>query len=115
MAGEPHIAPETRRGLSGRGIDATGAPAFRPPGRVTLAQQLSGGTYNAVYRVDMSHGESVVLRAAPLPEQQGQSDALAMRNEYAASPFMATLGPLTPRMIAADFTHQIVPRDYVFQ
>jgi aminoglycoside phosphotransferase (APT) family kinase protein len=38
-----------------------------------------------------------------------------MRNEYAASPFMAALGPVVPRIIAADFTHQVVARDYVFQ
>jgi aminoglycoside phosphotransferase (APT) family kinase protein len=38
-----------------------------------------------------------------------------MRNEYAAAPYFAALGPLVPRTLAVDFTHQLVDRDYVFQ
>jgi aminoglycoside phosphotransferase len=38
-----------------------------------------------------------------------------MRNEYAALPFLAPLGSLVPRVLAADFTHQLLDRDYLVQ
>lgn len=38
-----------------------------------------------------------------------------IRNEYASLPYLAALAPLLPRVLAADFTHEIVGRDYMVQ
>lgn len=38
-----------------------------------------------------------------------------MRNEHASLPFLASIARLLPRILMADFTHQIVERDYLFQ
>ncbi len=38
-----------------------------------------------------------------------------MRSEYAAAPWLVGLGPLVPRVVGADFTHQVVDRDYLVQ
>ena len=38
-----------------------------------------------------------------------------MRNEHASTPYFAPIAELTPRTLAADFTHQLIGRDYMFQ
>jgi aminoglycoside phosphotransferase (APT) family kinase protein len=38
-----------------------------------------------------------------------------MRNEHASVPYLAGVGPLVPRTLAVDFTHQLIARDYLFQ
>jgi aminoglycoside phosphotransferase (APT) family kinase protein len=38
-----------------------------------------------------------------------------MRNEYAAVPYFAPISELLPRIHFADFTHQIIGRDYMFE
>ncbi len=57
----------------------------------------------------------LVLRAAPPPGSQGQPSASDLRNEYAAGPFLAVLGPLVPTTLFADFTHQVLARDWLLQ
>ncbi|WP_156096451.1 phosphotransferase family protein [Amycolatopsis jejuensis] len=38
-----------------------------------------------------------------------------MRNEYLSAPYFAPIAPLLPRTLVADFTHQVIGRDYVLQ
>ncbi len=38
-----------------------------------------------------------------------------MRNEHASVPYLAPIAALMPSTLAADFTHQIIGRDYLFQ
>jgi aminoglycoside phosphotransferase (APT) family kinase protein len=38
-----------------------------------------------------------------------------MRREHSIQPYLAPLGPLVPQILWADFTHQIIDRDYLFQ
>lgn len=68
------------------------------------------GTYNNTYRVDRDGEDPVYLRIAP--ERTARD---AMRNEHAATPFLSALGALIPRTLAADFTHQLLDRDYMVQ
>ncbi|MFF1630122.1 MULTISPECIES: phosphotransferase family protein [unclassified Streptomyces] len=56
-----------------------------------------------------------ILRIAPEPERQFTSERALMRNEYASLPYLTALAPLMPRVLAADFTHEIVGRDYMVQ
>ncbi|MDQ2835993.1 MAG: aminoglycoside phosphotransferase family protein [Actinomycetota bacterium] len=81
-------------------------------GQVT---EIGIGTYNNTYRVDVQGREPVILRVAPRPALQGAAGKQAMRNEYAALPFLAPLGVRVPRTIAVDFTHQLLDRDYLVQ
>jgi aminoglycoside phosphotransferase (APT) family kinase protein len=83
--------------------------------RVASAVECGWGAYNSTYRVDIGAERPVVLRVAPPPAKQFRSERELMRNEYAALPFLAALGPLLPRTLAVDFTHEIVGRDYLFQ
>lgn len=92
------------------------ARAFGHTCEVQAIQELGGGEMNNAYRITLAQGD-VVLRVAPANDHpllfKHERDLL--RTEYAVQPFLAPLGPLVPSMLMADFTHQIINRDYLFQ
>ncbi|WP_326833779.1 aminoglycoside phosphotransferase family protein [Amycolatopsis rhabdoformis] len=87
---------------------------FGPGTQVREATELGWGGYNTTYRVELGDGP-VILRVAPEPERQTRIEWQFMRNEYLAAPYFAPIAHLLPRTIAADFTHEVIPRDYVVQ
>ncbi len=104
-----------QQGISGEDIEAMCRRAFGADARVTRAVELGVGTFNSTYRLDLEGGDAVMLRVAPRRAAGGSTGPDGMRNEHAAGPYFATLGALIPRTLAADFTHQIVDRDYMIQ
>jgi aminoglycoside phosphotransferase (APT) family kinase protein len=93
-------------------IEAMCQRAFGAGVPVKSVVELDGGMYNNTYRVDVGKDCPVILRVAPEPARQYRIEQSLMRKEYASVPFIA---PMMPRMLAADFTHEIIDRDYVFQ
>src|SRR5215469_13372743 len=89
--------------------------AFGEERQVELAKELGGGLYNNTYLVHISRMQPVILRVGPHPARQFRIESNLMRNEYASLPFLAPISPLLPRILMADFTHQILERDYLFQ
>lgn len=83
--------------------------------RIDSVGELPWGSYNTAYRVDFDAGDPVVLRVAPTPDRQFRAEAAMMRNEYAAAPYFAPVADLLPRILFADFTHQLIGRDYLFE
>jgi aminoglycoside phosphotransferase (APT) family kinase protein len=56
------------------------------------------------------------LRVAPPANPAPYWDDVAlMRREHAVQPYLAALGHLVPPLLFADFTHQALDRDYMFQ
>lgn len=96
-------------------IDAMCQRAFGSSVRVRSAVELGNGMYNNTYRVDVGEERAVILRVAPEPARQYRIERGLMRNEYASIPFLAPIAPMIPRTLAADFTHEIIGRDYLFQ
>jgi aminoglycoside phosphotransferase (APT) family kinase protein len=87
---------------------------FGPRVRVLSAVELGHGMYNSTYRVTLAEQDQpVILRVAPEPSRQFSSERELMRNEYASVPYLAPIAPLMPRVIMADFTHEVVARDYM--
>ncbi|MEO6501896.1 MAG: aminoglycoside phosphotransferase family protein [Jatrophihabitantaceae bacterium] len=101
------VAPDVLLAICRRALGAAVA--------VRQIVELGIGTYNSTYRIDLFDGEPVILRIAPEPARQAPGTREAMRNEYAALPFLAPLGNLVPRTVAADFTQQLLNRDYLVQ
>lgn len=97
-------------------IEAMCLRAFGPGAAPVSAVELAGGCYNSTYRVTLT-GESqpVILRVAPVPGRQFRVERETMRAEHAVLPFLAPIAPLIPRTLAADFTHEVIGRDYMFQ
>ena len=89
--------------------------AFGAGVEVLAATELGLGAYNSTYRVELAGRRPVILRVAPEPARQFRIERALMRNEYAAAGYLAGLGQLLPRTLAADFTHQLLGRDYLFQ
>ncbi|WP_243708942.1 aminoglycoside phosphotransferase family protein [Actinomadura sp. GC306] len=83
--------------------------------QVMSAVELGTGMYNSTYRVEIVGTEAVVLRVAPAPERQFRSERELMRNEHASIPWLSVIAPLMPRVIAADWSHEVIGRDYMLQ
>jgi aminoglycoside phosphotransferase (APT) family kinase protein len=76
------------------------------------ATELSAGMYNSTFLVEFPDRE-VVLRVAPPQSKQYASERHLMRNEHAARPFLAGIATLLPQLLAVDFTHEVLDRDYI--
>ena len=89
---------------------------FGSGARSLSIQEIGGGTFNEAYLIKVSEKENVVLRVAPSPAPDIYWDDVGlMRREHTTFPFFASIASLIPTTILADFTHQIVARDYVLQ
>ncbi len=82
---------------------------------VLSAAEMGWGSYNTAFRVELAESPPVVLRIAPRPGRQMRSERHWLRSEYAATAWLVGLGPLVPRVLGADFTHQVIGRDYLVQ
>ncbi|WP_406122355.1 aminoglycoside phosphotransferase family protein [Streptomyces canus] len=89
---------------------------FGEGAQVIAAVELGSGMYNNVYRLELAgQGRPVILRVAPEEGQQFRSERQLMRNEYASVPWLSAIGTLTPRVIAVDWSHEVIGRDWMMQ
>ncbi|MFF9352691.1 phosphotransferase family protein [Streptomyces sp. NPDC014734] len=90
--------------------------AFGGAATPVSAVELGTGMYSNVYRVDLAGREQpVVLRIAPEEERQFRSERHMMRNEFASLPWLAVIAPLMPQVLAADWSHEVIGRDWMIQ
>ena len=89
--------------------------AFGAHVRVVSAVEIGLGLYNSTYRVDIGRDRPVILRVAPEPARQSRDERELMRNEHATVPYLASIASLLPTTLAIDFTHEVIPRDWMFQ
>jgi aminoglycoside phosphotransferase (APT) family kinase protein len=105
-----------QRGLTGAEVEAVCRRAFGAGGVPVRAVELGFGGYNSVYRVELAgRDEAVVLRVAPEERVQFGSERGLMRNEYASLPWLAGIAELMPRVLAVDWSHEVVDRDWMIQ
>lgn len=104
-----------QQSVTAAAIEAMCRRAFGSSARVMSAVELGNGMYNNTYRVDIGKERPVILRVAPEPARQYRIERHLMRNEYASMPYLAPIAPMIPRTLMADFTHEIIGRDYLFQ
>ena len=89
---------------------------FGPGARLVSAIELGLGMYNNTYRLTVAgQDHDVVLRVAPEPVRQFRSERQLMRNEYATIPWLSSIAPLLPRVIAADWSHEVIGRDWMIE
>jgi hypothetical protein len=110
------MSEDSRQSLSTAQIDAVCRRAFGSDARVSSAVELGMGSYNNTYKVTVaSQDRPVILRAAPDQERQFASERHFMRIEYATLPWLTVIAPLLPRVIAVDWTHEVIDRDWMIQ
>jgi len=89
--------------------------AFGPSVRIVSARELSGGTFNTTFLITLDD-QQIILRIAPPPTADLMwNERWLMRREHQIQPFFADITSLMPRTLLADFTHQLIDRDYIFQ
>lgn len=90
--------------------------AFGGAATPVSAVELGTGMYNNVYRVTLAgQARPVILRVAPEDSRQFRSERHLMRNEYMSLPWLAVIAPLMPQVLAADWSHEVVGRDWMVQ
>ncbi|MGW8700162.1 phosphotransferase family protein [Streptomyces eurythermus] len=90
--------------------------AFGDAATPVSAVELGTGMYNNVYRVTLvGQARPVILRVAPEDSRQFRSERHLMRNEYGSVPWLAVIAPLMPRVLAADWSHEVIGRDWMVQ
>jgi aminoglycoside phosphotransferase (APT) family kinase protein len=90
--------------------------AFGTSAGVTSARELGGGTFNTTFLITLNGDQQVILRIAPPPTADLMlHEQWLMRREQQIQPYFAALAALMPRTLLADFTHQLIDRDYVLQ
>lgn len=105
-----------QEGVTSAQVQAMIARAFGPGAVAVEAVELSGGMFNTTLRVDgEGFGGPVIVRVAPRPRLQARSERDLMRTEHAVCPFLAPIAHLVPRILFADFTRQVLPRDFLVQ
>jgi aminoglycoside phosphotransferase (APT) family kinase protein len=98
-------------------IRAMCARAFGASSTIESIRELGGGSINNTYLIGLAGVPNVILRVAQAPSntQAFEIEGDLLRRELSMQPFFAPIAALLPRTLMADFTHQIVDRDYVFQ
>lgn len=89
--------------------------ALGPTAELERADRLGHSSFNRVYRLWFANHDSLALRIAPSEPAQFASESHLMRNEHAAGPWFASLGPLVPKIIECDWTHTIIDADWMLQ
>jgi aminoglycoside phosphotransferase (APT) family kinase protein len=89
---------------------------FGPQTNVISICELKSGLFNNTYVVRLQHHPIYILRLSP-DENAGafSHEALLLRREFSIQPFFSEIAPLIPEIVAADFSHRHIARDYVFQ
>lgn len=98
---------------------------------VESVQELAGGTFNSTFLITFANPdnaklvgadrtpksqENVVLRVAPKDKTDPfWNHPHHMRSEVQIQPYFAAIAHLMPTILRADFTRQILDRDYMFQ
>lgn len=83
---------------------------------IRSVRELAGGTFNSTFLVEWMDATKTILRVAPPPSaDQDWEDTWLMRREYNVQPFFSSIHHLMPKILAVDFTHQVLARDYMVQ
>jgi len=90
--------------------------AFGTQVSILSVQELPAGMFNSTYYVQIKGYPKLILRVSPDPASfVFYNELLLLRREFTVQPYLAPVAEVIPKTIMADFTHQLVERDYVFQ
>lgn len=111
-----HGPHDLRQALTPAEVQAVCERAFGPDTVVESAHEMDGGAFNSTYLIHLAGRSPVVLRVAPPPGcDLPWHEKNLMRHEHAIQPYLAPIAHLLPTTLMIDFTHIVLPRDYLFQ
>ncbi|MGG7568821.1 phosphotransferase family protein [Streptomyces sirii] len=110
------VSEAFQQSLSAEEIEGVCRRAFGSDTTPVSAVELGTGMYNNVYHVELAgRARPVILRVAPGEGRQFRSERHLMRNEFASVPWLAVIAPLMPQVITADWSHEVIGRDWMIQ
>lgn len=93
--------------------------AFGPAAMPRRADEIGTGTVNTTYRLAPVTGTPCILRVGPARAATATGPswltADTLQREHALTPYLAPIASLLPRTLGADFTRQLIDRDWVIQ
>lgn len=108
-----------QRGVAAAVIAGIVRRAFGQATKLLHAEEMGVGTVNSTYRLSSNGGEQCILRVGPARAAAAAGPAWllpdTLQREYALTPYFAPIAPLLPKTLVADFTHQLIDRDWVIQ
>jgi aminoglycoside phosphotransferase (APT) family kinase protein len=105
-----------QQSLSAQQVAAICARIFGPDAEVLSAGELPVGMFNSSYTLEIAGHPKYVLRVGPADVPSlFRHEQYLLRREQAIAPYFGPVAHLLPRAVCADFTRQIVPRDYGIQ
>lgn len=109
-------ADDFQQGISADEITAVCHQTFGTQTQVISARELGSGLFNSTYLVNFDDGQQIILRVSPHAQAGAFTHELhLLRREQALEPHLDGIAHLVPRTLAADFSRQLLDRDYVIQ
>jgi Ser/Thr protein kinase RdoA (MazF antagonist) len=105
-----------QQGISAAELTAVCQQTFGTHSKVVSARELGSGLFNSTYLITLTDGEPVILRVSPHHQADVFTHELALlRREQALEPHLQVVDHLIPHTLAANFSQQILERDFVLQ
>ncbi len=87
--------------------------AFPENGSISKISFIKAGRFNTTYKVYSENKNPVIFRIAPKSDMEIYThEKYLLRHEYEVQPFLSPIAQLVPRILFADFTRNIIDRDY---
>ncbi len=105
-----------QQGISAAELTAVCHQTFGTHTQVISARELGSGLFNSTYLVSLDDGQQAILRVSPHAQAEAFTHELhLLRREQGLEPHFGVIAHLVPRTLAADFSRQLLDRDYVIQ
>lgn len=106
-------APVLRRPVEPALLAMLCREALGPGARLQSPALIGEGHFNTSYRLDLADGRRVVLRLGPESgDRLWRHEQQMMARECSVQPLLQSLGELIPRLLHADTSRRLVPRDW---
>lgn len=82
---------------------------------LTTATEIGGGYFNNTFVIETQDRPRHILRISPAYDNPSlfSNERYLLRREYSLTPWLASAATLIPRIVAIDFTGELLPRDAV--
>ncbi len=83
---------------------------------ISTVQELSSGMFNNAYLIKYNNNDAQILRIGPdRSVYVFSNERLLLRRENTIEPYFECIQAIIPQTVLADFSGDIIPRDYVLQ
>lgn len=102
--------------LTAHQIERVCQRALGSAAKVLSVREFDSGLFNSTYRIDLTNDSKFVFRVAPhLSSRVFFNEKDLLRREYTLHPYFGAISNLIPKIVFADFSHELLNRDYIFQ